>query len=134
MPRVAVGAVVARPGEVLLVKRGKPPREGLWAVPGGRVNPGESLAQAAEREVREETGVTVRAGEVVHVFELIEPAGMPEPDYHYVIIDLRCDYLGGEAQAADDAREVRWFRAEELNNDAVDSETRELLARLCIPE
>jgi 8-oxo-dGTP diphosphatase len=135
LPKVAVGAVVHHDGRVLLVRRGKPPREGKWAIPGGRVEAGETLCQAAEREVREETGIQVRAGAVVHVFELIdrEAAGVL-PRFHYVIIDLMADYLGGEVKAADDASDARWFSAHELSQYDVDTETLTLLRdKLGIP-
>jgi len=62
-PRVAVGAVVFKGGDVLLVQRGQPPAEGTWAIPGGSVRIGETLPQAAEREILEETGVIIRATE-----------------------------------------------------------------------
>jgi ADP-ribose pyrophosphatase len=126
LPRLAVGTVVLHQGRVLLVRRGKPPRQGKWAVPGGKVEAGETLRQAAEREVREETGIEVRAGEVVHVFELIDRDG-DTLRFHYVIIDLMAEYLGGEPRAADDASDARWFGAEELGDHDVDRETLHLL-------
>lgn len=135
-PKLAVGAVVHHDGKVLLVQRGKPPRTGKWAVPGGSVEAGETLGQAAEREVREETGIQVRAGAVVHVFELIDrEAGEALPRFHYVVIDLMADYLGGEVTAADDASDARWFSAEELAEYDVDTETLHLLQdKLGIPK
>ena len=77
-PALAVGAIVFKDQQVLLVKRGKPPAKGMWAIPGGSVELGETLKQAAEREVLEETGIRIKAGEPVHSFEVIEhdePAG-----------------------------------------------------------
>jgi len=71
-PRVAVGAVVIRAGSVLLVRRGKAPSDGQWAIPGGSVELGETLQQAAEREILEETGIRIRAGKPVYTFDLIE--------------------------------------------------------------
>ena len=67
-PQVAVGAIVINDGRVLLVKRSQPPSKGLWAIPGGRVELGETLKQAAEREIIEETGLTIRAGDPVYTF------------------------------------------------------------------
>jgi 8-oxo-dGTP diphosphatase len=126
LPRLAVGAVILHEDRVLLVRRGKPPRQGKWAVPGGKVEAGETLRQAAEREVREETGVEIRAGEVVHVFELLDRDG-DTLRFLYVIIDLLAEYLGGEPRAADDASDARWFGAEELGDHDVDRETLHLL-------
>jgi len=127
LPKLAVGAVVYHDGGVLLVRRGKPPRVGKWALPGGSVEPGETLKQAVEREIREETGVLVRAGEVVHVFEYIERDAADSLRFHYVIVDLMADYLQGEPQAADDASDARWFRVADLSEYDVDRETLYLL-------
>jgi ADP-ribose pyrophosphatase len=71
-PQVAVGAIVIKDGRVLLVKRSQPPSKGLWAIPGGRVELGETLKEAAEREIIEETGLTIRAGDPVYTFDVIE--------------------------------------------------------------
>jgi len=127
LPKLAVGAVVYHDGGVLLVRRGKPPRVGKWALPGGSVEPGETLKQAVEREIHEETGVLVRAGEVVHVFEYIERDAADSLRFHYVIVDLMADYLQGEPQAADDASDARWFRVADLSEYDVDRETLYLL-------
>lgn len=113
-PRLAVSAVVLdAAGRVLLIERGKPPGEGLWSVPGGRVELGEAVAEAVAREVREETGLEVTVGELVAVVERIrleEPGG-----YHYVILDYLA--FGREGQvpvAGSDARAARFVALEEL--------------------
>ena len=126
-PRVAVGAVVFKDERVLLVKRGKPPSAGTWAIPGGSVGLGETLRLAAEREVLEETGVRIRAGEPVLTFETIEPDPDGRVRFHYVIIDVAAEHLGGEPQAASDADEACWVSTADLRRLSVNRRTRELL-------
>ena len=129
-PVPAVGAVVVHEGAVLLVRRGRAPSRGVWAVPGGRIELGETLAEAAEREVREETGVQVRAGEPVWSFDSVvrDPEGRVA--FHYVIVDLLADYVAGEPRAGDDALAARWARPEDLAGMMVSPPTLELLGRI----
>lgn len=129
-PRLGVGVVVARGAEVLLVRRDRPPNAGWWALPGGTVRLGETLQQAAEREVREETGVTARARDVLHAFDVIDADATGHIRYHYVVVCLLADYLDGKAIAGDDAREVCWIDLAALDNPAIHPETRALLLRL----
>ena len=96
-PVVGVGAVVVDNGRILLVKRGREPGKGLWAVPGGKVHAGETLRGAVEREVKEETGLDVDAGDVVWVGESIGDHG------HLVLIDFLATVRGVQLAAADDA-------------------------------
>lgn len=126
-PVVAVGAIVFKDKRVLLVKRGQAPSRDLWAIPGGRVEIGESLQDAAEREILEETGITIQALEPVYTFDYIERDGSAPPRFHYVIIDLAADYISGKIRAGDDAAEARWVAAEELADINVSSKTRHLL-------
>jgi 8-oxo-dGTP diphosphatase len=114
VPRVAVGAIVFKDGRVLLVKRGQPPSQGLWAIPGGRVELGETLQAAAEREISEETGLTIRAGDPAYTFDAIIRDDAGRVRFHYVIVDLLADYLGGELRPGDDAREARWVAPQDL--------------------
>jgi 8-oxo-dGTP diphosphatase len=113
-PRVAVGALVLHEGRLLVVQRGKAPAEGVWALPGGSVELGETMAEAAEREVREETGVAVRAGAVVHSFDAIVREDDGRVRFHYVIVDLECAYLAGEVAPGGDARDARFVTREEF--------------------
>lgn len=129
-PRVAAAAVVIKNNQVLLVKRGAAPNQGLWAVPGGSVELGETLQQAAEREVREETGLIVKAGEPIHIFDYIENDHSGSIRFHYVIVDLAAEYVSGDLKAADDATDARWFYAEEFEEMNVSSTTAALLRKI----
>ncbi|HMA45799.1 MAG TPA: NUDIX domain-containing protein [Frankiaceae bacterium] len=104
-PRVpCVGALVRDgAGRLLLVRRGNEPGRGLWSLPGGRVEPGESAEQALVREVREETGLLVTVGPLVGRVERPGPGGVV-----YDIADHACRTVGGTLRAGDDAAEVRW--------------------------
>ena len=115
MPRVGVGAVVVHERRVLLIRRGKEPLRGRWVVPGGTVEPGETLHDALVREVREETGVTVRPREVVLVFDRILREG-EEVRYHYVIVDYLCDYVAGTPRAGSDAEDAAFVAPERLGD------------------
>src|SRR6476661_6967248 len=113
-PIVGVGAVIIDQGRVLLVKRGSPPLLGEWSLPGGVVELGETLRAAAEREAREETGLIVKAGEVLEVLDRIIPGKDGAPQYHYVLIDFLCTVQGGELRAGSDAGDVCWVKESEL--------------------
>ena len=126
-PRVAVGAVVFRKGRVLLVRRGQAPAKDLWAIPGGSVEIGETLQQAAEREIREETGIRIRADRPIFIFDVIKRDESESIRFHYVIIDLSAEYVSGELSVGDDAVEARWVSVEEINSLAVNSTTLQLL-------
>jgi ADP-ribose pyrophosphatase len=128
-PRVAVGAVVFRQNRVLLVRRGSPPAQDTWAVPGGSVRLGETLREAAERETREETGVIIRAGAPIYTFEVVEHDPDGAVRFHYVIVDLAAEYVSGTPRAGDDALDARWVSAAELGGLPVNPATRRLLRR-----
>lgn len=129
-PRVAVGAVVFKGECVLLVRRGQPPAEDLWAIPGGRVEIGETLQEAAEREILEETGIQIRAAEPLYTFDVIDRDAAGRVRFHYVIVDLAADYVSGEPSGADDALEARWVSAREINGHRISATTLKLLKRL----
>ncbi len=128
-PRVAVGTVVIRDGAVLLVRRAKAPSEGLWAIPGGSVELGETLQQAAEREIFEETGVRVRAGQPCYAFDAVHKDDGGRVRFHYVVVDIRAEFLSGEPKPRDDVMEARWVRPSELKDMAVSERTLDLLRR-----
>lgn len=129
-PQIGVGAVVVHQGRVLLVQRGRPPGAGLWAIPGGRQRLGETLQQAAEREIREESGIAIRAGEPIYTTEHIERDAAGAVRYHYVIVDLAAEYLGGEPRPGDDAAAARWVAWSELSALPLNTSSRVALKTL----
>ncbi len=116
-PVVAVIAVVRREGEVLLVRRINPPGAGLWGFPGGRIEAGETLAEAALRELREETGVSARAGAVIDALDVLDRDAGGRLRHHFILVAIACDWLAGEPLAADDASDAAWFRVADLDPD-----------------
>ena len=109
---VAVGAVIVQDASLLLVQRAHDPGAGRWAVPGGRVEPGETLAEAVRREVREETGLEVGVGDIAWVGDSIGP-GDP-PAWHYAIVDFWATPTGGSVVPGGDAAAVEWVPIERL--------------------
>ena len=114
LPLVGVGAIVIDGARVLLVKRAHPPIQGQWSIPGGVLEVGEMVREAAVREVREETGLLVEPGELLGVYDRILRNIEQRVQYHYVLIDFLCRPVGGTLQAASDAAEVCWFTRAEL--------------------
>jgi mutator protein MutT len=114
-PIVGVGAVIVHDGKALIIKRANDPYKGQWSIPGGRVELGESLADAVRREMREETGLEVEVGPVIEVFERIQHRDA-RVYYHFVIIDYLCSCVGGTLCAADDAEDAVWVTSEELDH------------------
>jgi mutator protein MutT len=109
-PEVAVGAIVVdAQGRVLLIRRGHPPNQGLWTLPGGRVERGETLAQALSRELATETGLAATCGPLAEVFEIIDDR------YHYIILDYLMSEPVGELVAGDDATAARFVALTELS-------------------
>src|SRR5213078_5274259 len=112
-PLIGVGAIIVKQGHVVLIKRGKAPLLGEWSIPGGMLELGETLRAGAEREALEETGLVVRATELLGVFDRVIPEG-GRTLYHYVLIDFLCEVVSGELRAAGDAADARWFTREAI--------------------
>jgi 8-oxo-dGTP diphosphatase len=126
-PLVGVGAIIVEDGRVLLVKRGHPPLAGEWSIPGGVLEVGETLREAAIREAREETCLVVEPADLLGVYDRVLRDDDGRTLYHYVLIDFLCRRVGGEASAADDADEVRWFAPEEAGGLALPEDTAEVI-------
>jgi len=114
-PLVGVGAIVVENCRVALIKRGKQPLLGEWSIPGGMLELGETLRQGAEREALEETGLVVRATELLGVFDRVVPDDAGKTVYHYVLIDFLCEPVSGDLRASGDAAEAKWFTAEDVS-------------------
>ena len=114
-PVAGVGAIVFQKDEVLLVRRGTAPQKGLWSLPGGALELGESLHQGVRREVLEETGLEVRVLEFAEAFERIMTDDNGAVEYHYVLLDYLCEPVGGVLAAGDDAAEAAWVNRADLS-------------------
>lgn len=113
-PIPATIAAVVRDGQVLLVRRANPPDAGRWAFPGGKIEAGERIEDAAARELLEETGVRaepVQVFDAVDVFDRDESGALRR---HFILIAVLCRWRSGEPVAGDDASEARWVPLHEL--------------------
>lgn len=129
LPVVGVGGIVLAGDQVLLVKRGAEPSKGIWSIPGGAVEVGESLAQACAREVLEETALQVSVGPMVEVIERIlrDPTGRVE--YHYVLIDFLCFCPSLEPLAGDDADAAVWAGLDTLDGYTLTHDTKRVILK-----
>lgn len=127
-PQPAVGAVVIHEDKILLVLRADPPQKGKWAVPGGSVKKGETYQEAAKREVLEETGLVISAGDQVHTFEIMERYPDGKIRFHYRVVDVMGDYISGSIKAGDDAADSGWFSREDLEDIEI-TDTMQILLR-----
>lgn len=114
VPLVGVGAIIIQDSRVLLVKRAHPPLQAQWSIPGGVLEVGELVREAAIREAREETGLIVEPEDLLGVYDRILRNVEQRVQYHYVLIDFLCRRVAGDLAAASDAAEVRWFTPDEL--------------------
>lgn len=113
-PIVGIGAVIVKGNKVLLIKRAGDPGRGLWSIPGGLVELGEKIKDAVRREVKEETGLDVRVGEIANVTEIITRDEEGKVKYHFVIVDFFAEVLRGELKPSSDALEAKWVEFKDL--------------------
>ncbi len=115
-PVCAVGAIVLDKGRLLLCKRDREPARGRWTLPGGRVEPGESLREALVREVREEAGIDVDGDALIGVAESVVRDDDGGIAFHYIILDFTATARSHDIKAGDDAADARWVPIDELRS------------------
>lgn len=128
-PVLSVAGVVMAGHQVLLVQRGRPPAKGIWSIPGGAVETGESLHDALVREIMEETGIDIQVGPLVEVVERILPDAEGKIEYHYVILDYLCFAQQAEPRAGSDAAQARWVPFDELSQAGLTPDTEAVVRR-----
>lgn len=129
-PRASVSVLCHQDGRALLVKRGRPPYKDHWSLPGGVIELGETLQQAAARELLEETGVTADLGDPVETFDSIQRDEDGRVVTHFVLTVFCGPYLAGTAEARDDAADLDWVRLEDLDARLTTPGTPERVRRL----
>ncbi len=122
-PIIGIGVVIFKGTDVLLIRRGKPPRKGELSIPGGAQAVGETVRQAAIREVREETGLSISLSGLIDVVDIVRPDASGKIRYHYTLIDFAAEWESGEAVAASDAAEAFWTPIATINSLNLWSET-----------
>lgn len=124
LPLVGVGVVVVnKHNDVLLIRRGQQPNKGLWTIPGGRQEAGETLTETAHREILEETGVTIANLTLVDVVDLIRRDSQGNLTRHYTLIDYAARYVAGTPFPGGDADALKWVSAADISNHVEWSET-----------
>jgi len=109
LPVVGVGVVVRKNQSVLVVKRAYEPRKGQWSIPGGKVRLGESVRQAALREVAEECSIEIKLFDIIDVVDLIDTDEASRIKYHFVVVEFLAHYVSGVLKPCSDALEARWI-------------------------
>ena len=127
-PFVGVGVVVWKGDEILLIQRGKDPMKGAWSIPGGRQQLGESIKAAAEREIREETGVEIEIIGLIDVVDSIRKDDDGIVAWHATLVDYAAHYVSGNVIAGDDAINAGWFTLEQLGELGLWEETARVIA------
>jgi 8-oxo-dGTP diphosphatase len=122
-PIVGVGVVVWHRDRVLLIRRSKPPRRGHWSLPGGAQQLGETVAEAARREVKEEVGLEVELGAIVATVDSIDRDQDRRVRYHYTLIDFVAEATNPVLCPGSDAADARWFEVSEIETLGLWSET-----------
>jgi 8-oxo-dGTP diphosphatase len=128
-PIVGVGGVVIANGRALLIKRGYPPLQGEWSIPGGTLELGETLVEGVRRELAEETGIEVNVLDLIEVFERVTRDETGKVHYHFVILDYLCEAISGSARAGSDVTDVTWASEVELEQYSLTPTATRLIRR-----
>lgn len=129
-PVVAVGVIIRQEDRILLIQRDKEPSKDRWTFPGGAVELGEGVREAARREALEETGLLVEVGEVACVIDSIVRGDEGRVRYHYIIIDFMARPAGGSLRAGSDVRDIRWASLADVNSLDMTEKAQELACQL----
>jgi len=122
-PLVAGGGVIINRNKILLIKRAHPPNKDMWAIPGVKLEYGETLEDAVKREMLEEANLEVKVLNLLSVIQMIKEG------FHYVILDFLCEIVGGNLNPASDAADAKFFSIEEVKNLNTSPTTKEMLIR-----
>jgi ADP-ribose pyrophosphatase YjhB (NUDIX family) len=128
-PFVGVGAVVWRDDRFLLVKRGKAPGLGEWSLPGGAQHVGETVFEAARREIMEEAGLEIEVAGLIDVVDSIRHDSGGAVSFHFTLIDVLAEWRAGEPVAGDDAADAQWFSLDDLDGLRLWDETARVIRR-----
>jgi len=130
-PMVAIGVVVFKKEQVVLIKRGQPPGMDAWSLPGGLVEVGEHLKEACLREVKEETGLEINCYDAIAIFDRVESDEKGRVRYHYVIIDFWGESVGGSLKAGSDVSDARAVNVYDFDGLEITSDVKEVINRAC---
>jgi ADP-ribose pyrophosphatase YjhB (NUDIX family) len=129
-PICGVGVIAFRDDDsLLLIRRAREPRRGEWSIPGGAVELGESVRDAALREFREECGGEIRLRELVDVVDIFSRDDAGRMRYHYIVVDYWAEWVGGTLQTSDELIEARWVSANDLDAYALPPWTRAVIEK-----
>jgi mutator protein MutT len=130
IPLVGVGTVTIKNGKILLVRRAFDPGAGKWSIPGGLVEVGEKLSEAAMRETEEETGIQVEILELINVFDMIDLDDARRVKYHYVLVDFLSKPIGGKERTCDEVTDIKWVTFDEAKTMDLTKTARKALEEL----
>ena len=128
-PMIGVAVVIFREGRILLAKRGKEPSRGKWSTPGGRLELGETISEAARREVLEECSINIEVESVIDADDILIHDDDGKVKYHFADIYVKAKYISGEVKAQSDAEDCRWVTPEEMAELDMPPPLRDLLKR-----